>query len=424
MKRMETAKSNGRDIGGMAALALSMLLASLGTSIANIALPTLSQAFGAPFHEVQAVVVAYLAALTISVVAVGRLGDRFGLKRMLVIGLGVFVLASILCAGAPGLLWLTAARVLQGIGAAFLMTISMALMRETAGDERIGRAMGLLGTVSALGTALGPSLGGGLIAMAGWRSIFIVQAPLAILALMLAVATLPAGTSTHREASAGPWWMGHGALAPSLAVNLLVAAVMMATLVIGPFYLGLALGLSPAKVGLAMSVGPVVSIFGGMLAGRLVDAWGAQRILMTGLSLLTSGVFLLALLPQYTGVAGYVFAILILTPGYQLFQAANNTAVLGGTAKDRRGTVSGLLTLSRNLGLIAGASIMGALFAFGVGTDDFARAAPTAIAGGMRLAFLVGGGMTMFAMIIIFWREPRTGQIGAAALAMPAHEET
>ena len=424
MDRRQTAVSNGKDVGGMAALALSMLLASLGTSIANIALPTLSQAFGAPFHQVQAVVVAYLAALTVSVVAVGRLGDRFGLKRMLVIGIGVFILASALCAVAPDLLWLTAARVLQGIGAAFLMTISMALMRETAGDERIGRAMGLLGTVSALGTALGPSLSGALIAVAGWRSIFIVQVPLGILALALAVATLPAGTGTRSQASAGRWWMGNGALASSLVVNLLVAAVMMATLVIGPFYLGLALGLSPAKVGLAMSVGPVVSIFGGVLAGRLVDAWGAQRILMMGLALLTAGVFLLAILPAYAGVAGYVIAILILTPGYQLFQAANNTAVLAGTAKDRRGTVSGLLTLSRNLGLIFGASIMGALFAFGVGTDDFAHAAPAAIAGGMRLAFLVGGGMTMFAMIIVFWREPHTARIGAGALATAAHEET
>lgn len=424
MNNAQTAQSSRRNIRGMAALALSMLLASLGTSIANIALPTLSQAFGAPFHQVQAVVVAYLAALTVSVVVVGWLGDRLGLKRMLVIGLAVFVLATLLCSIAPNLLLLTAARTLQGIGAAFLTTISMALMRETAGDERIGRAMGLLGTASALGTALGPSLGGALIAVAGWRSIFVAQVPLAILALTLAAATLPAGTGGRREAAAGRWWMDTGSLAPSLAVNFVVAAVMMATLVIGPFYLGFALGLSPAQVGLAMSVGPVVSIFGGLLAGRLVDAWGARRILVAGLAMLTSGVFLLALLPEHTGVTGYVIAILVLTPGYQLFQAANNTVVLAGTAKDRRGTASGLLTLSRNLGLVAGASVMGALFAFGVGTNDFARAEPAAIAGGMRLAFLVGGGMTMFAMVVALWREPRSARIGAEALAMPAHEET
>lgn len=416
MGHMQRAHLRRREFGGMAALALSMLLASLGTSIANIALPTLAQAFGAPFHQVQAVVVAYLAALTVAVVAVGRLGDRFGLKRMLVIGLGLFVLASALCAIAPDLLLLTAARVLQGIGAAFLMTISMALMRETAGDDRIGRAMGLLGTVSALGTALGPSLGGALIALSGWRSIFAVQVPLAMLALALAVAMLPAGTGARQQRAAGRWWMGNGGLLPSLAINLLVAAVMMATLVIGPFYLGLALGLSPAEVGLAMSVGPVVSIIGGMLAGRLVDASGAQRILAAGLALLTSGVFLLALLPAYTGVAGYVIAILVLTPGYQLFQAANNTAVLAGTAKERRGTVSGMLTLSRNLGLIAGASAMGALFAFGVGTDDFAHAAPAAIAGGMRLTFLAGGGMMMLAMAIALRRQPRD------ALGVPAYQ--
>ncbi len=142
----------------MAALALSMLLASLGTSIANIALPTLSQAFSAPFHDVQWVVVAYLATLTISVVIAGRLGDKYGLKPMHIAGLGLFSLVSLFCGLAPNLWFLIGARAIQGGGAAFLTALAMALMRETAGEQRLGRAMGLLGTVSALGTALGPSL--------------------------------------------------------------------------------------------------------------------------------------------------------------------------------------------------------------------------------------------------------------------------
>lgn len=152
-------------------LALAMLLASLGTSIANVALPTLAEVFSAPFAQVQAVVVAYLAALTVSVVIAGRLGDNYGLKPMLALGLSVFALASLLCAVAPNLWLLIGARTLQGTGAAFLMTLPMALMRQTASETHMGRAMGLLGTVSALGTALGPSLGG-LLIPAGWRGIF------------------------------------------------------------------------------------------------------------------------------------------------------------------------------------------------------------------------------------------------------------
>ena len=175
----------------MTTLALSMMLGSLGTSITNIALPALTEAFAAPFQDVQWVVVAYLAAMTVSVVIVGRLGDTQGLRRVLLAGLGLFSAASLLSGLAPDLRLLIGARVLQGIGAAFLVTLTIALVRETASQERMGRAMGLLGTMSALGTALGPSLGGVLVSVTGWRSIFLIQVALALLALILAFTCLP-----------------------------------------------------------------------------------------------------------------------------------------------------------------------------------------------------------------------------------------
>ncbi len=379
-------------------LALAMLLASLGTSIANIALPALVDAFAAPFWQVQAVVVAYLAAMTVSVVVAGRLGDSRGLKSMLVVGLAVFAIASLLCAIAPNLSLLIGARALQGVGAAFLMTLAMALMRQTANEARVGRAMGLLGTVSALGTALGPSLGGLLIPVAGWRGIFWVQVPLAVLALVLAIRLLPAGPAKAKALSVTLWSVMTRNLVTNLLVNIVVAAVMMTTLVVGPFYLGIALGLTATQVGFVMAVGPVISIFSGVPSGRMVDAWGSGRILAIGLALLAAGSFLLALLPNRIGVTGYVISIIVLTPGYQLFQAANNTAALAEVSKDRRGTVSGLISLSRNIGLIAGASAMGAVFAFGVGMEEFARATASTIASGMRLTFLLAGGMMLVAI--------------------------
>ena len=400
MDQQTSAASERAQTGIAATLALSMLLASLGTSIANIALPTLAEAFSAPFHQVQAVVVAYLATLTVAVLIAGRLGDRFGLRAMLVAGLAAFAAAALLCAIAPGLWLLVGARALQGVGAAFLMTLSMALMRQTAGEARIGRAMGLLGTASALGTALGPSLGGLLIPLSGWRGIFWAQVPLAVLALALVVSLLPADTERAEASPPGPWsavWRG---LAPNLIVNVLVAAVMMTTLVVGPFYLGLGLGLGAAEVGFVMAVGPVISIFTGVPSGRLVDAWGSGRVLAVGLGLLAAGAALLAFLPNAIGVAGYVLSILVLTPGYQLFQAANNTAALADVPRDRRGTASGLLGLSRNVGLIAGASAMGAVFALGVGAEDFSRASATAIASGMRLTFLLAAALAVAAIFV------------------------
>ncbi len=381
-------------------LALAMLLASLGTSIANIALPSLATAFSAPFAQVQAVVAGYLAALTVTVIVAGRLGDRFGLKRGLTGGLGLFAMASLLCAVAPGLWWLVGARVLQGIGAAFLMTLSMALMRQTAAPAQLGRALGLLGTVSALGTALGPALGGLLIPLAGWQGLFWLQLPLALVALVLAITTLPGHAGKTNVPSASLSRVLDRTLVPSLLINGLVAAVMMTTLVVGPFYLSLRLGLSAAQVGFIMAVGPVISILSGLPSGRLVDAMGSTRVLTSGLVLLAAGALLLAFLPNLFGVPGYLLPIFLLTPGYQLFQAANNTATLADVSADRRGTVSGVLNLSRNTGLMAGASGMGMLFAFGAGTGKLSGAGPAAIASGMQLTFLTAAGMIAIALAI------------------------
>ncbi|GAB3785360.1 MFS transporter [Dyella agri] len=399
MEQAEARVSEKRQSAITATLALSMLLASLGTSIANIALPTLAETFSAPFAQVQAVVVAYLAALTISVIVAGQLGDRHGLKPMLMAGLGLFAAASLLCSVASNLWLLIGFRTLQGIGAAFLMTLSMAFMRETATETRVGRAMGLLGTVSALGTALGPSLGGLLIPATGWRGIFWIQFPLGAVALILAYVTLPDAFGQRKRSSTNQQPVLNRNLVPNLVVNLLVAAVMMTTLVVGPFYLSLGLGLKAAQVGFVMAIGPVISIVSGVPSGRLVDAHGSGTVLALGLALMVAGTLLLAIIPNMIGVIGYVLSIIVLTPGYQLFQAANNTAALANVPIDRRGTVSGLLGLSRNIGLITGASVMGAVFAFGIGTKAFSNANAVAIAAGMRMTFLLAAGM----MILALW---------------------
>lgn len=400
MEQSESRTSDRANRMVTVALALSMLLASLGTSIANIALPALTGAFSASFQHVQWVVVAYLAALTISVVIAGRLGDAYGLRRMQLVGLGLFASAALLCAVAPNLWFLVGARALQGIGAAFLMSLTMALVRETASEDRIGQAMGLLGTVSALGTALGPSLGGLLLTMAGWQGIFLVQVPLAMLALILSAIALPPDTPRAMDRPSGLLPPGAGVSFACLFANLLVAAVMMTTLVVGPFYLGLGLGLTELAVGLVMAIGPVTSIVSGIPSGRAVDAWGAGKVLAGGLVLLIAGALVLSFLPQAIGVVGYALGIAILAPGYQLFQAANNTTALADVPRDRRGSVSGLLNLSRNTGLIAGASAMGAVFAFAAGTDDLGRASPVAIASGLRVTFLLAGGMVTVALLV------------------------
>lgn len=391
--------TNKTQTGITITLGLSILLASLGTSIVNIALPTLAEVFLLPFIQVQAVVIGYLISLTITVVIAGRLGDRYGCKSMLIVGLVIFSLASLLCSVAPSLRILVAARSFQGIGAAFLMTLAMALTRQTVSKSQVGRAMGMLGTISALGTALGPVLGGFLIALSGWQSIFGLQFILASIAIILAWVLLP-NDCIRKQIPTLSSWQPDQNIVPNLLVNLLVATVMMSTLVIGPFYLSLGLSLDQIQVGLIMGIGPVVAILSGIPSGRLVDCWGSRYIVTIGLIFLIIGSFMLAIVPKLMGLSGYILPIIILTSGYQLFQAANNTMTLADVPKARQGVVSGLLSLSRNMGLIIGASVMGAIFSFGVGTNQFNQATALAIIDGMQFTFLCAGALMIVGLLI------------------------
>jgi EmrB/QacA subfamily drug resistance transporter len=444
----------------LASLSLSILLSSLGTSIANVALPTLAQAFSASFQEVQWIVLAYLLAITTLIVGVGRLGDITGRRRLLLAGIFLFTVASGLCALAPTLWLLIAARAAQGLGAAVMMALTMAFIGETVPKARTGSAMGLLGTMSAIGTALGPSLGGVLIAGYGWQAIFLVNLPLGVLTFLLAHHYLPVDrltpkTDRVRFDHAGTLLLaltlaayalavtihdnqGRGSFGPlnaalfaaavvggglfvraearaasplirlallrdpvrsaSLAMSALVSTVMMATLVVGPFYLSLALGLDAALVGLVLSVGPLVAALTGVPAGRIADRYGAQRVTIVGLTGIAAGAFALSMLPATLGIPGYVAPIVVVTAGYALFQTANNTAVMAEVGSDQRGVVSGLLNLSRNLGLITGASVMGAVFALASATTDIAAARPEAVATGMRVTFAVAAVLIVVAL--------------------------
>ena len=442
----------------LGALSLSMLLSSLGTSIANVALPTLAQAFAASFQEVQWIVLAYLLSITTLIVSVGRLGDISGRRRLLLAGIALFTVASIMCGVAPRLWMLVAARAAQGLGAAIMMALALAFVGDTVPKARTGSAMGLLGTMSAIGTALGPLLGGVLIAGLGWQAIFLLNVPLGVLAYVLAHHALPMdrpGPRTNRTgfdavgtlllaltlaAYALATTLGRGSfgslnmallmaaglgaglfvlaearaasplvrlamfrdrvLSGGLAMSGLVSTVMMATLVVGPFYLSLAFGLEAAVVGLVMSVGPMVVALTAVPAGRIADRFGARRMTVLGLGGLAAGSVLLSLMPASLGIPGYLIPVVVITVGYALFQTANNTAVMTDIPPDQRGVVSGMLNLSRNLGLITGASVMGAVFALASATTDITTAPPAAVDTGMRVTFAVAALLILVALAI------------------------
>jgi MFS family permease len=190
--------------------------------------------------------------------------------------------------------------------------------------------------------------------------------------------------------------------------------VMMATLVVGPFYLSRGLGLAIAVVGLALSVGPLVSALSGVPAGRLVDRFGAERLTIAGLTGIAVGAVLVSLAPARLGIAGYLAPLAMMTASYALFQAANNTALMTGIAPDQRGAVAGMLSLSRNLGLITGASAMGALFALATRAGSVTTATPDAIRLGMRTTFAIAALLIGLALAIALGSRAlvaRTGKL-------------
>jgi MFS family permease len=188
-------------------------------------------------------------------------------------------------------------------------------------------------------------------------------------------------------------------LSAGFAMSTLVTTVVMATLVVGPFYLSGALGLDPAHVGLVMSSGPIVAALTGAPAGRLVDRLGADRMGMAGLIGMLIGTSTLSLLPASFGIPGYVVPLVVITGSYALFQAANNTAVMTTIQPDQRGVISGMLNLSRNLGLITGASLMGTVFAMGAGSANLLSAPADSVVSGMRVTFAVAAGLIILALI-------------------------
>ncbi|WP_245597866.1 MFS transporter [Ottowia thiooxydans] len=445
----------------MIALAGCILLASLGISIVTVALPTLTRAFSAEVQQVQWVVLAYLLAVTVTIVSAGRMGDLYGNRRVLVAGLLLLTLASAACMWAPSLNWLIAGRVAQGLGAAILMSLPMSIAKGLVAKERVGSAMGLLGTTSAIGTAMGPSFGGVLIGSLGWQSAFAALTILGAGMLVLALKAIPKPGASGSAGSAinggmdwaGNFWLavallcfalsatggkvgmdipilmllalsaialaafvhtelmaakplvpvallGERAISTALITNLLVGAIMMATLVVGPFFLSFGLGLSDAGTGLVMAVGPIAAALSGVPAGRMTDRFGADRTLLAGLTLATAGLCCFAILPSLFSIPGYVIALILITPGFQLFLAANNTAVMLKAADEHKGMVSGLLGLSRNLGFMAGASLFPLLFASMLDSGGLTGNSAEAIGKAFSFTFFSAAGLSGLAILL------------------------
>lgn len=405
---------------GLTGIALGVFMITLDGSIVNVALPTLVNAFSTTFATVQWVVLGYLLIITALTMSAARLGDLLGKKQLYLVGLAIFSLASLLCGLAPSIGWLIAFRVLQGSGAVLVSALGAAIVAQIFPPQERGRALGFVGTAILVSVSIGPSLGGFIIEMAGWRWMFLVNIPIgagAIAMIARIIPELPRSQGPVRFdipgtlllavalsclALALTWGQQDGFETPlvlqlfaativSFAVFLYVerrtaapvldlslfSNVPFATglimsnivfVVIGgtgflmPFYLEVVARFPTARVGLLLAIAPIiggiVAPFGGMLADRI----GSHRVALAGLAALACGCFLLATLPADVTAWGYALRAAPTGIGLGLFNAANNSGVLNAVPQERLGIASGLLSLMRTLGQTTGLPLLASLF--------------------------------------------------------------
>jgi len=397
-------------------IALGLVLAVMDGAIANIALPTIAGDLDAsPAFSIW-IVNGYQLAITISLLPLASLGDIIGYRRVYLAGLALFTLASLLCSLSHTLLLLTVARILQGFGAAGVMSVNAALVRFIYPRAQLGRGIGINAMVVAVSAAVGPTVAAAILAVASWPYLFAVNLPIGIAALMLGWRYLP---QTARASHTFDWQsaalsaltfgfgiaaidsLGHGEAivacvaefavavaagvllvyrqthmaSPLLPVDLLripvfglsiatsiasFCAQMLASVSI-PFYLQSRYGYSAVEMGLLITPWPITVAFAAPLAGRLVERYPAGLLGGIGLLLFAGGLGSLAMLPAHPTHADVVWRMALSGLGFGLFQTPNNRTMIAAAPRERSGGASGMLGTARLLGQTTGAALV-ALF--------------------------------------------------------------
>jgi EmrB/QacA subfamily drug resistance transporter len=449
----------------VATVCTGAFMGQLDASIVTVALPSLQQAFHASLAAVTWVGLSYLLVLVAMVTAVGRLSDMAGRKLVYTYGFGVFIIGSALCGLAPSLAVLDGSRALQAVGAAMLQANSVAIIYLAVPRSSLGRAIGVQGAAQALGLALGPAVGGLLLAAAGWRLIFLVNVPVGLLGVAAAWLLVP--RSRHLADRARFDWAGLGLFVPAVAVLIgalsagdrlgwaspaIVAAlaagavlgtgfvarehragapmldlslfrrpgfstgvvgglasylVLFGVLVVTPLFLERGLQVGTGRAGLELTVMPLFLGLAALLAGRMSDRSGGRRLTVTGMAVVTATLAVLA--ASTPGQAVLLVGLALVGTGLGLFTPANNAAILASAPKDRAGVAAGVLNMARGLGTAVGLALSGLVYDL----------APTP-RGGFQVQMELLAAVSAAALVLAAARRERPRPDGRAAYAEAA----
>ena len=399
-------------------VALGLMMAVLDGSIANLALPTLAREFDVSASDSIWVVNAYQLAVTISLLPLAALGEIVGYRRVYRAGVVLFTLSSLACALSYSQPTLVAARVLQGFGAAGMMSVNSALVRFIYPRALLGRGFGVNVMVGSASSALGPSIAAAILSVAGWQWLFAVNVPLGVLVLILGARALPATPrASHRfdwvsavlnavtfgllisgvealghggssavaaaeiaGAGLAGWFLARRQVArtnPLLPVDLLrrpvfalsvasssfsFAAQAMAFVTL-PFYLEQAIGLTRGQTGLLMTPWPLTVALVAPFAERLADRYSPGAMGALGQALMVCGLGALALLPDHPALWDIAWRMSLCGVGFGLFNSPNNRTMISAAPPHRSGGASGMQATSRLMGQTMGTALVAVLFA-------------------------------------------------------------
>ncbi len=404
----------------MAAVAMGIFLATIDSSIVNIALPTLVRELNTDFATIQWVVLVYLLTLATLILSFGRLGDMVGKKPVYATGFVVFTLGSILCGLSATVSWLIFFRVVQAIGATMVLALGMAIVTEAFPPRERGMALGISGSIVSIGIVLGPTLGGLIIDAWSWNWIFFVNIPVGIIGILMVLQFIPdikpAGEQRFDLLGALALFISvlsfllaltfgqgigfvnirilalfaTGALfvilfvlielrveqpmidmrlfknkifSVSLITGFLTFFAISGTIILIPFYLENVLGYNTRQIGLLLAAVPIAMGIVAPIAGSLSDRFGTRSIAVIGLSILLVGYYGLSKLHIQTSTFEYLLRFLPIGLGMGIFSSPNNSTIMGTAPRERLGIVSGILAVNRTLGQITGIAVLGAIWA-------------------------------------------------------------
>lgn len=395
-------------------------MSSLDGSIVNTLLPVISSDLQTSIAGIEWVSTVYLLVVSSLLLGFGRAGDIYGNKKLYIMGFTVFVAGSALCGLAPTARALVGLRVIQAIGAAMVFANAPAILTKTFPPEQRGRALGALGTFTYLGLTVGPSLGGWLSGSFGWRSVFYVNVPIGAVAISMALVFmvqdrsegtrepfdfkgailfmvgLVALLAALNEGHAMGWmdarilgmfaasvaaftafvYVERRAMSPMLDLSLfrnpLFSSVTLSALLnyssvfsvlfALPFLLIQGRGLTAQHAGLVLTAQPIVMAAMAPVSGTLSDKIGSRIPATIGMAIITAGILLLTVTIQMSSLAAIAATLGIIGLGVGLFVSPNNSALMGAAPRQRQGIASGVLATARNLGMVLGIGISGAVF--------------------------------------------------------------